>query len=89
MNKSSPLLPDPMEDGKLAINVFAGGFRTPSIFEALGDLRAVPTNMDDFGIWKHIQPQGQRERIAWILPTPRDIQLADIGVANILSPTKK
>jgi hypothetical protein len=45
--------------------------------------------MDDFGIWKHIQPEGQRERIAWILPTPGDIQLADIGVASILSPTKK
>ena len=78
-----------MEDGKPAINVFAGGFRTPSIFEALGDIRAVPANMQDFGIWKHIQPEGQRERIAWILPTPGDIQLADIAVANILSPTKE
>ena len=52
MNKSSPFLPDPMEDGKLAINAFAGGFRTPSIFEALGDIGVGPTNMDDFGIWK-------------------------------------
>jgi hypothetical protein len=89
MNKSSPFLPDPMEDGKLAINVFTGGFRTASILEALDDIRAGPTNMDDFGIWKHIQPEGQRERIAWILPTPGDLQPADIGVANILSPTKK
>jgi len=89
MNKSSLFLPNPMEHGKPAIKFLAGGFRTPSIFEALGDIRAVPTNMDDLGIWKHIQPEGQRERIAWILPTPGDIQLADIGVANILSPTKK
>jgi hypothetical protein len=89
INKSSPFLPDPMEAGKLAINVFTGGFRTASILEALGDIGAGPTNMDDFGIWKHIQPDGQRERIAWIFPTPGDIQLADIGVANILSPTKK
>jgi hypothetical protein len=89
MNKSSPFLPDPMEDGELAIKVFAGGFRAPSNFEALGDIRAAPTNMDDFGIWKHIQPEGQRERIAWILPPPGNIQLADIGVLDILSPTKK